>query len=88
MVIQGLIMTFALERFAPQSVKIRDGLVVSLVFGLFLASYIAIVEPSKYEVPSIGTWFVVEGVASLVQFSVFGIILGLIHRRLSHTGDR
>ncbi len=82
MVIQGLIMTIALKRFAPTGATIRDGLVVSLAFGLFLIAYIAIVEPSKYAVPSISAWFLIEGPVGLIQFSVFGIILGLIHKKM------
>ena len=82
MVVQGLILTFALSRLAPEGATMRDGLVVSLAFGLFLASYIALVEPSKYIVPSITGWFTVEATASLVQFTLFGALLGFIHQRL------
>ncbi len=83
MVIQGLIMTLALTRYAPKGVTIHDGVTLSLAFGLFLATYIAIVEPSKYAVPSIYAWFMVEGIASLIQFVVYGVLLGLIHQKMS-----
>ena len=91
MVVQGLILTLALTRYAPDGATMRDGIAVSLAFGLFLATYIAIVEPSKYMVPSISSWFLIEGLASLIQFSLFGILLGLIHQKVGRvfsTTDR
>lgn len=82
MVIEGLILTLALAQYAPEGVTIGDGVALSLAFGLFLASYIAIVEPSKYAVPSIPAWFLVEGIASLIQFTVYGFVLGYIHQKM------
>lgn len=83
MVVQGFILTLAFARLAPEGATVRDGVAVSLAFGLFLATYIAIVEPSKFAVPSISAWLMIEGLASLIQFSLFGVILGLIHRKLA-----
>ncbi len=83
MLAQGVILTLALSRFSPERVTIHDGVKVSLAFGLFLATYIAIVEPSKFVVPSISAWFMIEGLASVIQFSVFGVLLGLIHQKVS-----
>lgn len=82
MVIQGLILTLSLTQLAPKNVTIRDGVTVSLAFGLFLLTYVSIVEPSKYEVPSISAWFIIEGLASLIQFAGFGVLLGLIHKKV------
>jgi len=82
MVIQGLILTLGLTRLTPSGATIRDGFTVSLAFGLFLATYTAIVEPSKYAVPSIPAWMMVEGLAGVIQFSVFGVLLGLIHQKI------
>ena len=79
MLIQGTIMTVWLHLLAPQEATIRLGLIVSLCFGLFLASYITLASPAKYQVPSIPAWIFIEGLASLLQFTLFGIVLGFIH---------
>ena len=82
MVVQGAIMSLALAawRAIPRPI---DGVAVSGAFGAFLVAYIALVEPSKYVVPSVAGWFAVELAAGAVQFAVFGLLLGLIHARLS-----
>ncbi len=86
MVIQGVILTLGLSRLAGGEATIKDGLVISLAFGLFLASYIVLASPAKYAVPSIIEWIAVEGTSSLIQFVVFGVLLGLIHRQFSSHG--
>ena len=82
MALQGLILSVALSKLAPQGATIRDGLKVSLAFGLFLLGYIAIAEPAKYLVPSIAQWIVVEASAGLLQFTLAGLLIGLIHQKL------
>lgn len=86
MVTQGVILTLALSRMAGAKATIKDGLMVSLAFGLFLASYIVLASPAKYAVPSIAAWMGVEGASSAIQFTVFGILLGFIHQKLSSHG--
>jgi len=81
MILEGFIMSVALSRFMPGGSTVRDGLAVSAAFGLFLASYIVLAEPAKYAVPSISNWMVIEATASCIQFSVFGLLLGFIHRK-------
>lgn len=81
MIIEALIFSFVMMRLWPNGATIRQGLVVSACFGLFLASYIVLAEPAKYAVPSIPTWTLIEGIASTVQFGVFGVLLGLIYRK-------
>lgn len=82
MVFEGIILTLALAAYKPNA-SIKNGLMVSLAFGLFLASYIALVEPSKYDVPSIMEWVKVEASASVVQFVVFGLLMGYIHSKFN-----
>ncbi len=82
MILQGLVLSVALAVWKGGAATIADGLTVSGAFGLFLVSYIAVVEPSKYDVPSIRAWIRVEGLAGLVQFAAFGVALGAIHQAL------
>lgn len=81
MVLQGGLLSLALQAWRGDSAMVVDGFLVSCVFGAFLVSYIAIVEPSKYMVPSILGWFQVEAVVGLAQFAIFGFVLGVIHSR-------
>lgn len=84
-VIQALIMTFCLDKWLSnqttisQSNSLKSGLVVSLAFGSFLASYITLASPAKYNVLNIPAWMIIEGSASFIQFTVFGLLLGYIH---------
>jgi len=83
MIIQGLVLSFAMVKFAPKGASITNGLVVSLAFGLFLGSYIALAEPAKYAAPSIPSWILTEGFVSTIQFVLYGLILGFIHRKVA-----
>lgn len=83
MILQGGILTLALGHVVPLGVRIKDGLMVSLSFGLFLGFYIAFAEPAKYAAPSIPAWIITEGLASIIQFVLFGLVLGFIHQRFT-----
>jgi hypothetical protein len=52
MLIQGAILTFLYSRLQPQFSDLLGGLGFALLMGLFLGSYIALGEPSKYVVSS------------------------------------
>jgi hypothetical protein len=81
MVIQGAILTgiFAGSRF--NNGKLMDAVRFSWLFGAFLVSYIALAEAGKYSVPSVGSWFAVEAGAGAVQFTLAGLVLGLVNRK-------
>ena len=83
MIIQGTILTHAMTRIVSAGRLVKDGLIVSVAFGLFLTAYIALAEPAKYAAPSIPSWFMVEGLASTIQFVVYGAVLGFIHRKFA-----
>lgn len=83
MIVQGSILSFALGYIAPIGATMKDGFKISLSYGLFLAAYIAWAEPAKYAAPSIPGWMLTEGLASTIQFTIFGLLLGFIHRRFS-----
>ena len=87
MAIQGIVLAYLFnaflshEPFSKQSVM-KSALLFALLMGAFLGAYIALVEPAKYEVPAVGSWIAVEASASLVQFLIFGFLLGLIHKEI------
>lgn len=80
MIIQGLIFAWLYPTFAAGASTIRKGIAFSWALGAFLASYIVLGEAGKYSIPSILSWIAVEGSAAFVQYTVFGVWLGLIHR--------
>ncbi len=81
MVIQGVVASLLYARVAGASGSTTmRALIFSWAVGLFLVSYIAFAETAKYEVPSAGAWMAVELASGLVQFTVFGVLLGLIYR--------
>jgi hypothetical protein len=83
MIIQGMILTYLYRSTPKPGNPILQGLKFGLLMGVFFVSYIALVEPSKYMAPSILSWFLVEGTAGLIQFGMFGILLGIIYRSAS-----
>lgn len=80
MVVQGTLagLLFPAVRWADGSV--RSGVKFAWMLGAFLGSYIVFAEPAKYLVPSIADWMLVESAATFVQFSLFGVLIALIHR--------
>ena len=85
MLIQGIILTHLYRLIPKAGHPILHGLKYGLLMGVFFVSYIAFVEPSKYMAPSILSWILVEGVAGLTQFSLFGVLLGIISINTSKT---
>ena len=79
MVVQGLIMSVALHQWRGRTARLVDGIIVAGAFGLFLVAYIALVEPAKYTVPNIPTWIGIEAGMGVIQFTLFGLLLGVIH---------
>lgn len=81
MLIQGTIFALLFPTFQRASNVVWDGVKFSWALGGFLASYIVLGEAGKYSIPSITSWIAVEGSVAFVQYTVFGVLLGLIHRR-------
>jgi hypothetical protein len=81
MIIQGLLFAWLFPIFNRTGSSVKNGLLFSWAIGVFLSSYIVLGEAGKYAIPSIPSWVVVETSSSFVQFTVFGAILGWLHRR-------
>lgn len=84
MLVQGIVLTFLYSRLRNAFPGVAGGVGFALLMGAFLGSYIALAEPSKYIVTSGLEWFAVEASASLIQFALFGLALGYIHKGVGH----
>jgi hypothetical protein len=80
MLIQGLLFGVLFDAYRRGPVRVWDGVLFSWAIGAFLTSYVVLGEAGKYAVPSISSWVGVETSVAFVQFTVFGALLGLIHR--------
>ncbi len=81
MVVQGTLAGVLYPSVRWADGRIRSGIAFAWVFGAFLGSYIVLAEPAKYLVPSVAGWMAVESMASFTQFTLFGVLIALIHRQ-------
>ena len=80
MLIEGAILSALYTRFAGGKSTTKKAFGFSYLMGAFLASYTAFAEAAKYMVPSIASWIAVELSVALIQYTVFGLLLGLVYR--------
>ena len=86
MLIQGVVLSVLYARFAGGKSMTKSALGFSWLMGAFLVSYTACAEAAKYMVPSVASWIAVELAVGSVQFTVFGLLLGLIYREKTERG--
>ena len=79
MLVQGAILSAVYVSSAFGGSGLWGALALSWLFGAFLVSYIALAEPAKYAVPSVGRWIGIEIVAGAVQYTLVGLALYAAH---------
>ena len=80
MLIQGALLSVLYAKAFNTYRTIKTAVGFSWMMGGFLVSYIALAEAAKYTVPSIAAWIGVEVATGFIQFTIFGILLGLVYR--------
>ena len=80
MMIQGSIMAYLYAQVPGAGRSIGHAVFFAWLVGGILVSYEALAEAGKYSVPAIGSWIAVEVGAGLVQFTLYGALLGWVHR--------
>lgn len=80
MLIQGSIITYVYAQVPGAGRSIGHAMRFACLLGGILVSYEALAEAAKYTVPSVASWIAVEVVAGLVQFTLYGALLGWVHR--------
>ena len=87
MVIQGSIMAYLYAQVPGAGRSIGHAVFFAWLVGGILVSYEALAEAGKYNVPAVGSWIAVELGAGVVQFTLYGALLGWVHRaRVPQTG--
>lgn len=80
MLIQGSIITYSYAQVPEARRSIGHAVFFAWLVGGILVSYEALAEAAKYSVPSVSSWIAVELAAGFVQFTLFGALLGWVHR--------
>jgi len=80
MLIQGSVLAVVDARLGPPK-SVGEALRFAWLAGALLVSYVALAEPAKETVPSLGAAVGVEALAGFVQFTVFGLLLALVRPR-------
>ena len=83
MIMQGIVLSYFFILYAKNEYSVKKGLIYGLTMSVLFVSYPALVEPAKYQVPSIASWILIEGLVGLIQFSFFGVLMGLVFGKLS-----
>jgi hypothetical protein len=83
MVIQGSVISYLYSRTSVAERSLTRAVVFAWLMGAVLVSYLALGEVAKENVPAIGSWIAVELGAGFAQFTLFGLLLGVIHGRRS-----
>ena len=83
MVIEGAVLSILFAALPKSSNWLADGLKFGWLAGAFAIGYAGLAEAAKYQVPSVGSWILVESLAAFVQFSIAGLLIAFIHRAIS-----
>lgn len=79
-VLQGFLLSALFAMLKPAGTGIYRGLSFSLVAGAFFWTSHVLAFVAKQEVPGVSAFVWMESVYLLIQFGLFGLVLGAIHR--------
>ena len=79
MLIQAAITAYLYPVTAKENAPVKEGLKFGLLIGIFMGSYGVLAEAGKYDVGSVPQYILLEGLFFIIQYSVVGIIIGLIY---------
>ena len=82
MIMQGLVLSHFFKIYSGNKFTLKKGFIYGLQLCAFFVSYQALVEPAKYQVPSITSWILVEGSVGVVQFTLFGVLLSMLFKKI------
>ncbi len=80
MLIQGSIMSYLYTHLPESGRSTGHAVLFGWLVGGILVSYEALAEAAKYSVPSVASWIAVEVAVGFVQFTLYGALMGWVHR--------
>jgi hypothetical protein len=81
MIIQGFIIAYLYPFYLqgkPNSVS--RSITFNLILGLFLFSVSTLANAAKINVTSMSTWLLIQAVFHFVQFTIAGILIGIVNK--------
>ncbi len=87
MLIEGIVLSYLYSALAKSRNWLADGLKFGWLVGVFAVGYIGLAEAAKYQVPSVGSWIVIESLNAFAQFTLYGLLVGFIHRNEARTAS-
>ena len=84
MLVQGIAFSYLFSKTADAGRSVFAGVKFAWLGGSVLVSYIALAEAAKYTVPAVSSWLVTEIASGFVQFTIYGVLLGLVYARFSN----
>ena len=82
MVLQAAVVSYLYPLFYRGGSPLMTGATFGLLLGVFMGSNAVLAEAGKNQVTSLGTWIALEGVYYLLQFTVVGLVVGLVYGSL------
>ena len=79
MLIQGIILAYIYPLFQKGISPIREGWKFGLLIAAFLGSVAVFAEAAHQEITSLSTWLILESIYYVIQFSIAGIVIGIIY---------
>ncbi len=80
MLVEGAVLSYLYSAIPKTGNWLADGLKFGWLVGAFAVGYIGLAEAAKYQVPSVGSWVLVESLNAFAQFTIYGVLLGFIQR--------
>lgn len=77
--IQAAILSYLYPRLFKGESPAKDGLKFGLIMGIFLGSYGVLAQAGKYDVGSVPTFLLLEGLFFVIQYAIVGTVIGLIY---------
>ena len=82
MVLQAVVVAYLYPFFYRGGPPPLEGATFGLLLGVFMGSNAVLGEAGKNEVGSLSTWLTLEGVNYLLQYTVVGLVVGLVYGAL------
>lgn len=85
-ILQSVVFAYLYPRYTRGEHPALEGLKFGVVMGVFLGSYAVLADGAKFNISSLATWLGLESIYYLLQFSIVGVVFGLIYGTRNNAG--